>query len=62
MKLRPNENIQQHHKDFIEIFDELAVIDAALEEEDKVISLLASLPETFSILVTTFEAMDKVPS
>ena len=25
MKLRPNENLQQHLKDFIEIFDELAV-------------------------------------
>ena len=27
-----------------------------------VISLLASLPETFSMLVITFEAMDKFPS
>ena len=62
MKLKPNENLQQHLKNCIEIFDELAVIGATLEEKDKVISLFGSLAETFSILGTTFEAMDKVPS
>ena len=62
MKLKPSESLQQHLKNFIEIFDELAVIGEALAEEDKVISLLASLPDTFSVLVTTLEAMDKVPS
>jgi hypothetical protein len=40
----------------------LAVIGAAMEEEDKVVTLLASLkPETYNMLVTALEASTEVP-
>jgi len=55
-------SMQKHLKEFVELFEELAVIGAPLQEEDKVICLLASLPDSYSTLVTALEAMDKVPS
>ncbi len=45
----------------IEIFNELAVIGAPMEGEDKVVTLLASLPETYNMLVTALEASTEVP-
>ena len=39
-----------------EIFEALAVIDAPVSDEDKVVHLLASLPNSFNILVTALEA------
>ena len=41
---------------------ELAVIGAELDAEDQVVHLLASLPETYSTLVTALEASENVPS
>ena len=61
-KLLPGEDMQNHLKTFIEIFDELAIIGDALPKEDKVICLLASLPETYSTLVTALEATEEIPS
>lgn len=62
LKLIPGGNLQEHLKEFVELFGELAVIDSALEEEDRVITLLASLPDNFSTIVTTLEALDAVPT
>ena len=62
MKLEPGDDLQQHLKTFVEIFDALAVVGDAMEEEDRVISVLASLPDTYSTLVTALEAAEKVPS
>ena len=45
-----------------ELFNELSVIGAAMEEEDKVVTLLASLPDSFNMLVTASEANAEVPS
>ena len=42
--------------------DELAVIGEKIEDEDKVINLLASLPNRFSTLVTALEASETVPT
>ena len=39
-----------------EIFEGLAVIDDPVSEEDRVVHLLASLPDSFSMLVTALEA------
>ena len=39
-----------------EIFEALAVIDAPVSDEDKVVHLLASLPDSFNMLVTALEA------
>ena len=45
-----------------EIFSELAVIGVAIDEEDKVVQVLASLPDSYNTLVTALEANEKVPS
>ena len=44
-----------------EVFDGLAVAGDAVEEEDRVVHLLASLPDTFSMLVTALELNPEVP-
>ena len=62
MRLKEGDLLQNHLKCFIELYDELAVIGEKVEEEDKVINLLASLPDKFSTLVTALEASEKVPS
>ena len=46
----------------IEVFNELAVIGAQLDEEDRVVHLLASLPESYDTLVSALEASEKVPT
>ena len=61
LKLKDNEPAQQHIKAMIEIFDELAVIGDPVDEEDRVVHILASLPESFSMLVTALEACPEVP-
>ena len=43
-----------------EIFDELSVIGDHMNEEDRVVYLLASLPESYSMLVTALEANSEV--
>ena len=44
-----------------EVFKELAVIGDPVKEEDRVVHLLASLPESYSMLVTALEANSDVP-
>ena len=44
-----------------EIFDGLSVIADPMQEEDRVVHLLASLPESFNMLVTALEANPDVP-
>ena len=62
LKLKPNDDLQAHLKNFVEVFEALAVIGDAVEEEDRVISLLASLPDSYSTLVTALESLEKVPT
>ena len=44
-----------------EIFDELAIVGDALDDENKVLHLLASLPKSCDMLVTALEANPEVP-
>ena len=44
-----------------ETFDELSVIGYSLNEEDRVVHLLASLSESYDMLVTALEASQDVP-
>ena len=44
-----------------ELFDELSVVGDPVSEEDRVVHLLASLPESYSMLVMAFEANGDVP-
>ena len=53
--------VQEHIRKMIEIFEELAVIGDPVTEEDRVVYLLASLPESYNMLVTALEANSDVP-
>ena len=44
-----------------ELFDELCIIGDPLDEEDQVVHLLASLPESYDMLLTAPEASREVP-
>ena len=44
-----------------EIFDGLSVIGDPISDEDRVVHLLASLPESYNVLVTALEANEVVP-
>ena len=44
-----------------ETFDELSVIGDSLNEEDRVVHLLVSLPESYDMLVTALEASQDIP-
>ena len=61
LRLREGGSIQDHLKIMTEIFDELSVIGDHISEEDRVVYLLASLPESYSMLVTALEANSEVP-
>ena len=54
--------MQKHIRILTEIFDELAVIGSPVEEEDTVVHLQPSLPESYSILVITLEASSEASS
>ncbi|KAF2349449.1 hypothetical protein FHG87_019797 [Trinorchestia longiramus] len=62
MKLENGQNLQDHLKVFVELFEELAIIGDAMEEEERVIILLSLLPDGFSTLVTALEAHEKIPA
>ena len=53
--------MQDHIKSMTELFNELAIVGDAIEEEDRVVYLLASLPDSFNTLVTALEASEDVP-
>ena len=61
LRLREGDSVQEHIRKLTEIFDELAVIGSPVEEEDRVVHLLASLPESYGVLVTALEASSEVP-
>ncbi|KAF2362125.1 Zinc finger CCHC-type [Trinorchestia longiramus] len=62
MKLENGQNLRDYLKVVVELFDELAIIGDAIEEEERVIILLSSLPDGFSTLVTAPEAHEKIPA
>ena len=61
MRLKEEESVQNHVKAMTETFEALAVIGDPVSEEDRVVHLLASLPESFNMLVTALEASSEVP-
>ena len=48
--------MEAHLKEMKELTDKLASIGAAISEEDQVVTLLGSLPPTYSTIVTALEA------
>ena len=61
LKLKDGQSVQSHIITMTEIFDELAIIGDPLDEENQVVHLLASLPESYDILMTALESSPGVP-
>ena len=59
MKLKEGNSSQAHVKEMTELFDFLSVAGETVSEEDCVVYLLASLPESYNVLVTALEPMKK---
>ena len=62
LQLKDGESAQTHIKVMTELFDSLSVAGETVSEEDRVVYLLASLPESYNILVTALEANEDVPN
>jgi len=62
MTLAEGGSVQDHIKAMTEVCDELSVIGEPVKEEDRVVYLLASLPECYNVLVTALEANAEVPT
>ena len=61
LRLNEGDSVQEHIKVMTEIFNDLAVVGDAVEDEDRVVHLLASLPDSYGMLVTALEANAEVP-
>ena len=61
LRLKEKDSVHDHIKAMTEIFNELSVIGVEMSEEDRVVHLLASLPDSYSTLVTALEARPEVP-
>ena len=58
MEMREGDSMDKHLKEMKELTDKLAALGAAVAEEDQVVTLLGSLPASYSTLVTALEARD----
>ena len=61
LPLKNGESVQELVKAMTEIFEGLSVIGDPISEGDRVVHLLASLPDSHNMLVTAFEANVEVP-
>jgi len=55
-RAQEGESAQNHAKALTELFNEMSVVSVPMKEEDEVVTLLASLPDSFNMLVTALEA------
>ena len=62
LKLHEGGSVQEHIRELTETFNDLSVVGDVITDEDRVVHLLASLPDTYSVLVTALEASAEVPS
>ncbi len=61
LRLKEGHAIQEHIREMTELFNALSEMDVPLTEDDCVVYLLASLPESFGGLVTALEVSEDVP-
>ena len=61
LTMNNGESLGNHIKLLTEIFNELSLIGAPMDEEDRVVHLLASLPSSYNMIVTALEACAEVP-
>ena len=52
MEMKEDTSVEEHIKNMKELTDRLAAINAPIAEEDQVVTLLGSLPSSYSTLVT----------
>ena len=62
MRLNEGGSVQEHIKSMTVLCDELSAIGETVNEENRVVYLLASLLETYSVLITALEANTNVSS
>ena len=62
LKLHEGGSVQEHMKLLTETFNELSIVGDTITDEDRVVHLLASLPDSYNVLVTALEAGAEVPS
>lgn len=62
LRLKEGDSIQGHIKKMTELFNELAAIGDVIDKDNRVVHVLASLPESYDTLVMALEASEKVPS
>ena len=60
-RLLEGDSVQEHIKAMTEIFDGLSVIGDPISDEDCVVYLLASFPESYNVLVTALQGNEAVP-
>ena len=60
MEMKEGTSMEAHIKNMKELTDRLAAINAPIAEEDQVVTLLGSLPPSYSTLVTALEARDVI--
>ena len=60
MEMTEDISMEAHIKTMKELTDRLAAINAPIAEEDQVVTLLGSLPPSYSTLVTALEARDAI--
>ena len=56
MRLKEGKSMKEHIKQMTEVFSELAALDEPVSDEDKVVYILASLPDSYDVLVTALES------
>ena len=61
LRLKEGASVQEHVKAMTKISDRQSVIEDPISDEDLVVRLLASLPESYYALVTALEANEAVP-
>ena len=59
--LKDRDSVQEQIKAMTEILNGLSVIGDSVSEEDRVVHLLASLPDQYNMLVTALEANADMP-
>ena len=60
MEMKEGTSVAAHMKEMKELTDKLAALGAAVSEEDQVVTLLGSLPQSYQMLVTTLETREEL--
>ena len=61
LQLREGDPAQDHIKAMTELFNEMAIFGDVIEEENHVVYLLGSLPDSFNTLITALKANKDIP-